>query len=78
MLDEVRFLIRSWQTCIVGELEWLANLHWANWYWLEMGPDLTRPEHTFDLQLIRCRPAFDWGTFLTRPEEIFFDSKEKN
>jgi len=30
---------------------------------LDMGPDPTQPEHTFDLQQIRGWPAFDTGTF---------------
>jgi len=44
---------------------------------LEMGPDLTQPEHIFDLQQVK-RPTRLWPRyFLTRPNKIFFGSEGK-
>jgi len=42
-----------------------------------MGPDLNRPELTFDLQLIRGQPAFDPGTFWLAPKSFFLTEGKK-
>jgi len=40
-------------------------------------PDLTWPEHTFDLQYIRGHTIFDLRVLLTWPEDIFLTQREK-
>jgi len=44
---------------------------------VEMGPDPSQPENTFDLQQMRGWPGFDLGYFLFQSHGIVFKPKGK-